>query len=137
MASIESSATRDGRLDNLQSLLAELLQDSESNESLRKELFSILQDNFGHVESPADFVWRMMLQPHQYGTLRTALEMRLPHILAQATKPLTAEDLSKATGAEKLLIGIRRLPRISNCESSEISSSDDAASRCTQGLRRA
>ena len=105
MASVKPAVKQDQRLDHLQSLLQELEHDSSSNEALRKELSGILQDYAPRVEPPGDAIWRFMLLPHQCAALRSVVAMRIPHILAEGEEPLTAEELTRRTGAEKLLIG--------------------------------
>ena len=102
MGSLQAAGDRLGQLNRL---LDEIQIEAASNEQLRRQLVDTLQEHSYRVDTPGDFVWRTLLSTHQYATLRTAIALKLPKILADEVKPLTADELAQKAGADKLLVG--------------------------------
>ena len=102
MGSLQAS---DDRLGHLNRLLDEIQKEASSDEELRKQLVETLQEHSHRADTPGDFVWRTLFSTHQYATLRTAMAMKLPNILADEVEPLTADELAKKAGADRLLVG--------------------------------
>ncbi|KAH8594262.1 putative O-methyltransferase [Bisporella sp. PMI_857] len=56
------------------------------------------------LESPPEFIWRMIMEPHKSASVRTALEMGVIDAISSSNGPTTSADLANATNADKQLI---------------------------------
>jgi len=56
------------------------------------------------LETPVETIWRMIMSPHQASSLMTVIQMGIVPSIVENKKPVTAGELAKKSGAEKLLI---------------------------------
>ena len=81
-----------------------LAQETKENEVSRRKLLDVCRSSVGAVAKPSEQIWQMIMQPHLNGAMRSSAEMGLLDALTKAEKPVTAEELAKSTGGDRLLI---------------------------------
>ncbi|KAG4416780.1 hypothetical protein IFR04_010109 [Cadophora malorum] len=86
----------------LETILSKLSSEVSQDEERRKKLLAILRQYVAAVESPLETIWRMMMEPHQSASLRTAMAMGLIEPIVSGSK--TATDLASLTKCDKQLI---------------------------------
>lgn len=72
------------------------------SEDDRQALKTIIQDALKQVETPHEVVWQMYVEPHSYAVLRTAIDFRIFHILAEGKQ--SAQEIASSCKADKLLV---------------------------------
>jgi len=73
-----------------------------SNDDDKNALKEVLRKALHSITPPGEQLWDIMFYPHQYAVVRTAIELRIFHLLS--IKQATAEELADKSGADKLLI---------------------------------
>jgi hypothetical protein len=77
---------------------------ASKDEAARKQMYGTTMQALAMLESPLDTIWRIIMSPHAPSALMTLIKAGVIQEIAKADGPLTAEQLSKATGADSLLI---------------------------------
>jgi hypothetical protein len=86
-------------METIQHLVIEAKQDNASREALLASLRGAVQD----LETPQEAFWRMLVEPHAYGVVRSAIQLRLFELL-QKSGTCTADELAQQSDADKLLV---------------------------------
>ncbi|KAI0816531.1 S-adenosyl-L-methionine-dependent methyltransferase [Xylaria sp. FL0064] len=77
---------------------------ASQDETARKQLLGTAMRATAMLEAPLDTVWRMIVSPHAPAALMTLIKAGVIQEIAKSDSPITAEHLSKTSGADKLLI---------------------------------
>jgi hypothetical protein len=83
--------------------LKDVVAAAKANESTRQQTLASLREAVQELETPHEVFWRMLVEPHAYSVVRTAIQLQLFELLHKS-KSLTANDLARESGAEQLLI---------------------------------
>ena len=105
---IQYPTTLDAKVDALGTLISSLSKEvlaHSSDDGPGKKLFDLTMRWSSQLETPLELVWRLTMQPHATSALMTVIKMGIVEIVAKEGKPLSAEELSKRVGAEKVLVG--------------------------------
>ncbi|KAI0505266.1 S-adenosyl-L-methionine-dependent methyltransferase [Xylaria bambusicola] len=77
---------------------------ASQDEAARKQLLGTAMKATAMLEAPLDAVWRMVMSPHAPAACMTLIKAGVIQEIAKSDAPLTAEHLSKTSGADKLLL---------------------------------
>lgn len=91
------------KLQALEQLLKDLTGEVADEESLRKRLLQIVEKVAATIRLPGEYLWRLMVQPHEYAVMRVALELKLPDLLYQKGGCTTAQLAEESRASESLI----------------------------------
>ncbi|KAI0477477.1 S-adenosyl-L-methionine-dependent methyltransferase [Xylariaceae sp. FL0804] len=108
---------------------------ASNDEEARKKLFATATQAMAMLEDPVDTIWRLVSSPQAPSALTTLIKAGVIQQIFNSDSPVTADELAKTSGADKLLIV--RLMRPLNALGivKETSSEVYGATRVTKILR--
>ncbi|EMR61870.1 putative o- protein [Eutypa lata UCREL1] len=77
---------------------------ASNDETARKQMFGTAMQAMAMLEAPMDTVWRTIMSAHAPSALMTLIKAGVIQEIAQSDSPLSADDLAKVSGADRLLI---------------------------------
>ncbi|KAJ2990118.1 hypothetical protein NUW58_g3112 [Xylaria curta] len=77
---------------------------ASNDEAARKQMLDTAMKAATMLEAPLDTVWRMIMSPHAPAALMTLLKAGVIQEIAKSDSATSADQLSKATEADRLLI---------------------------------
>ncbi|KAI1125485.1 S-adenosyl-L-methionine-dependent methyltransferase [Nemania abortiva] len=77
---------------------------ASQDDAARKQLLGAAMRAMAMLEAPLDSVWRMIMSPHAPAALMTLLKAGVIQEIAKSDSPTSADQLSKVSGADRLLI---------------------------------
>ena len=98
------ASSLDSRIDTLASQLQALTAEVQNDDVARKRLLGTTLAATGQLETPLEAVWKIIMSPHAPSALMSLIKMGFVEQLAKATAPMSSAELSKATGADQILI---------------------------------
>ncbi|KAK5129289.1 hypothetical protein LTR08_003619 [Meristemomyces frigidus] len=96
------------KIQALEKQLEELVGESAANDALRTRLLNIAERTAEATRLPGEYLWRMVVRPHEYAVLRVALELDLPRLFHENSEWTTAQLAAKTGADEKLIVRLMR-----------------------------
>ncbi|KAI1181015.1 S-adenosyl-L-methionine-dependent methyltransferase [Nemania sp. FL0916] len=105
-----------------------------NDDAARKQMLEAAMRATAMLESPLETVWRIIMSPHAPAALMTLIKAGVIQKIAQSATPVTADQLSQSSGAEKLLIVRLLRPLVALGFVKETSQEEYASTRITTTL---